>query len=236
MAEGPARIELTIDKPGEGWRQVDAVCVTDDPAFTPVGREKPPFAYLDSFALHPKDGPAWRGSGKELTSQPPRPKLGGRDFGMWTQVEPDPKWWAAQNLDALTRYDVFFRFSPPQDIRDKFHAQFAGRKDLPILSWPGLTPGFYLGSSPDPWGGTRIGFSATTEINRKDWGLNWNVALETGGVLVGEKVKLNLEIAISPEHVELAHAGRQRAAGEEAHDRIPADDAGDGHRLAAGGS
>jgi len=50
------------------------------------------------------------------------------------------------------------------------------------------------GVSPDPWGGTRAGFTARTEINRKDWGLDFNVALETGGVLVGEKVKIELEI------------------------------------------
>ena len=50
------------------------------------------------------------------------------------------------------------------------------------------------GVSPDPWGGTRAAFSATTEINRKDFGLEWNVALETGGVLVGDKVKVELEI------------------------------------------
>ena len=40
----------------------------------------------------------------------------------------------------------------------------------------------------------KAGFSAEAEINRKDWGLEWNVALETGGVLVGEKVKLTLDI------------------------------------------
>ncbi len=46
----------------------------------------------------------------------------------------------------------------------------------------------------DPWGNTKAGFTAETEINRKDFGLEWNVALETGGVLVGEKVKIVLEI------------------------------------------
>ncbi len=50
------------------------------------------------------------------------------------------------------------------------------------------------GVSGDPWGGTRAGFSAEAEVNRKDWGLAWNVALETGGVLVGEKVKIQLDI------------------------------------------
>ncbi len=40
---------------------------------------------------------------------------------------------------------------------------------------------------------TRVGFAAETEVNRKDWGLEWNVALETGGVLVGDKVKLTID-------------------------------------------
>lgn len=52
----------------------------------------------------------------------------------------------------------------------------------------------FEGVSGDPWGGTRAGFTATTEVNRKDWGLEWNMALETGGVLVGEKVKVELDI------------------------------------------
>ncbi len=52
------------------------------------------------------------------------------------------------------------------------------------------------GVGQDPWGNTKAGFSAEAEINRKDWGLEWNVALETGGVLVGEKVKLALDIQL----------------------------------------
>jgi polyisoprenoid-binding protein YceI len=52
------------------------------------------------------------------------------------------------------------------------------------------------GVGQDPWGNTKAGFSAEAEVNRKDWGLEWNVALETGGVLVGEKVKLALDIQL----------------------------------------
>lgn len=54
----------------------------------------------------------------------------------------------------------------------------------------------YEGQSPDPWGGRRAGFTATTEIDREDWGLTWNVALETGGVLVSRKIKLELEVQL----------------------------------------
>jgi polyisoprenoid-binding protein YceI len=52
------------------------------------------------------------------------------------------------------------------------------------------------GVEKDPWGGTRAGFSAETEISRKDWEMTWNVALETGGVLVGDKVKIELDVEL----------------------------------------
>jgi len=50
------------------------------------------------------------------------------------------------------------------------------------------------GQAKDPWGGIRTGFSAKTTINRKDFGLGWNTVLEAGGMLVGEKVEITLEI------------------------------------------
>ena len=46
----------------------------------------------------------------------------------------------------------------------------------------------------DPWGGTRTGFSAKTSVNRKDFGLHWNLALEAGGFVVGDKIEITLEI------------------------------------------
>ncbi len=46
----------------------------------------------------------------------------------------------------------------------------------------------------DPWGNTRIGLSATTRINRKDFGLTWNAVLETGGIVVGEEVTITLDV------------------------------------------
>jgi len=52
----------------------------------------------------------------------------------------------------------------------------------------------YEGTAKDPWGGTRASFSATADINRKDWGLEFNVTLETGGLLVSDKIKLELEV------------------------------------------
>ncbi len=52
----------------------------------------------------------------------------------------------------------------------------------------------YLGRGTDPWGKTRAGFSFRSEINRQDWGLKWNQALETGGVLVANKVRIEGDV------------------------------------------
>lgn len=67
------------------------------------------------------------------------------------------------------------------------------------LSMHGVTksvtlPAEFSGLMKDPWGNTKLAFSLQGKINRKEWGLNWNSALETGGVLVGEEVRLNIEL------------------------------------------
>ena len=54
----------------------------------------------------------------------------------------------------------------------------------------------YGGLMTDPWGNVKAGFSITGKMNRKDWGLNWNAALEAGGVLVGEEVKIICDIEL----------------------------------------
>jgi polyisoprenoid-binding protein YceI len=51
------------------------------------------------------------------------------------------------------------------------------------------------GSAQDPFGNVRVGFEGATSINRKEWGLTWNAALETGGVLVSEKIKLEFDVS-----------------------------------------
>ncbi len=54
----------------------------------------------------------------------------------------------------------------------------------------------FLGFSKDPWGGERAGFTATTQLNRKDYGLVWNAPLETGGVLVGDEVNIEVDLEV----------------------------------------
>ncbi len=56
----------------------------------------------------------------------------------------------------------------------------------------------FLGKAKDPWGNERIAFEAETTINRKDYGLLWNAALETGGFLVGDEVKISLSVQAVP--------------------------------------
>ncbi len=52
----------------------------------------------------------------------------------------------------------------------------------------------FNGAVTDPWGNDKVGFSATGKINRKDWGLTFNKALDTGGLMIGEDVKISIEI------------------------------------------
>jgi len=62
------------------------------------------------------------------------------------------------------------------------------------------------GVAKSPWGQTVAGFSGYAELNRKDWGLTWNQALETGGVLVGEKIKINVAGELIKQEEEEAEA------------------------------
>jgi polyisoprenoid-binding protein YceI len=70
------------------------------------------------------------------------------------------------------------------------------------LSIHGVTRGVVLrvesptAEGKDPWGNARIGASGKTKIKRSDFGLNWNAALETGGILVGDEVKIELEVSL----------------------------------------
>jgi polyisoprenoid-binding protein YceI len=52
----------------------------------------------------------------------------------------------------------------------------------------------FEGQAKDPWGGVRVGFSATGRLDRRDFGLTWNQALETGGIVVGNEIKIELEV------------------------------------------
>ncbi len=76
-------------------------------------------------------------------------------------------------------------------------AEFELDGDLVIkgVSRPVTIPFTYEGSAKDPFGNTRLGFEGSVVINRKDWGITWNAALETGGMLVSDKVTLEFEVS-----------------------------------------
>jgi len=99
---------------------------------------------------------------------------------------------SADFFDAEQYPTVTFRSTR---VHDRGDGEFTLEGELTVRdsTRPVNLQGEYLGSQESPWGDTRVGFTAETEINRKDWGLSWNVALETGGVLVGDKIKLTID-------------------------------------------
>lgn len=99
---------------------------------------------------------------------------------------------SADFFDAETYPHVTFRST---GVENHGGGEFTLRGELTVkdVTRPVTLKGEYLGSQASPWGDTRIGFTAETEVSRKEWGLEWNVALETGGVLVGDKIKLTID-------------------------------------------
>jgi polyisoprenoid-binding protein YceI len=82
------------------------------------------------------------------------------------------------------------------EVVDDSHGKLHGDLSIKDVTRPVVLNVEYSGQAKAPYGITSAGFTATTKINRKDWGLNWNVALETGGVLVGDTVNISIELEI----------------------------------------
>ena len=99
---------------------------------------------------------------------------------------------SADFLD-VERYPVM-RFRSTE-IEDRGDGSFRLRGDLTVkdVTKPVTLDGEFGGAVRDPYGNDRIGFSATATIDRTEFGLRWNAALETGGVVVGDKVKLAVD-------------------------------------------
>jgi polyisoprenoid-binding protein YceI len=96
---------------------------------------------------------------------------------------------------AMDEYpEITFR-STAVDKVDQDRYSVTGDLTIRGISKPVTVDFEFTGSAVDPWGNLRVGFEGTTTINRKDWGVNWNAALEAGGVLVSEKVTLEFEVA-----------------------------------------
>lgn len=80
-----------------------------------------------------------------------------------------------------------------KDLGDDMY-ELTGDLTIKDITHPVTLTVEYGGTMTDPWGNVKAGFSLTGKIKRKDWGLNWNTALEAGGVLVGEEVKISGDI------------------------------------------
>jgi polyisoprenoid-binding protein YceI len=92
--------------------------------------------------------------------------------------------------------------------------EFTLKGDLTIngVTKPVALDAEFNGAVTDPFGAKRIGFSASTEISRKEFGLTWNAALEAGGVLVGDKVKILLEVEATPQADDAAESAEAEAS------------------------
>ncbi|MBC8160632.1 MAG: YceI family protein [Roseiflexaceae bacterium] len=88
---------------------------------------------------------------------------------------------------------------------DDTHAKIHGDLSIRGVTRPVVLDAEFQGKAKSPWGTTSAGFNASTVINREDWGLTWNVGLETGGVLVGKEVTIEIEAELI-EQVETATA------------------------------
>jgi len=106
--------------------------------------------------------------------------------------------------DAHLRSNDFFAMETHPEITfvsTGFHQTGDSTFDLTgDLTIRGVTrsvtiPFTFEGAATDPFGNLRVGFDGSVTINRKDWGVNWNAALETGGVLVSDKVVLEFEVS-----------------------------------------
>jgi polyisoprenoid-binding protein YceI len=97
-------------------------------------------------------------------------------------------------LDMDTHPEITFDSTSAEQIDD---STFKLNGDLTIrgVTRPVSIDLEFTGTATDPSGNVRAGFEGSTQINRKHWGVNWNAALEGGGLLVSEKVRLDLEIS-----------------------------------------
>jgi polyisoprenoid-binding protein YceI len=103
---------------------------------------------------------------------------------------------SADFLDVETHPAMTFRSKRVEGAMKKEGDQFRVIGDLTIrgTTFEVSLDGVYEGTGKDPWGGIRAGARATTRIDRRDWGLKWNQALETGGILVGNDVRIEIEV------------------------------------------
>ncbi len=100
---------------------------------------------------------------------------------------------SADFFDVANHPKVTFKSTKVQ-VSDKTHARLTGDLTIRGVTRPVTLDVEFLGEATSPYGDKRVGFEARASLNRENWGLTWNVALEAGGVLVGKEIKLALDV------------------------------------------
>ena len=98
-------------------------------------------------------------------------------------------------LNAAQYPTLTFKSTKVERLGDK-RARLTGELTIQDVTRLVVLEVEFTGSAKSPWGATSYGFSATTTLNRKDWGLTWNVALETGGWLVSDQIEVNIQLEL----------------------------------------
>ncbi len=99
---------------------------------------------------------------------------------------------SADFLNAEKYPEIKFRSTKIEGAREEF--KLTGDLTIRDVTRPITLDVRFEGETKDPWGGERVGFSATGKIDRRDFGLTWNQLLETGGVAVGNEIKIVVEV------------------------------------------
>jgi polyisoprenoid-binding protein YceI len=103
---------------------------------------------------------------------------------------------SADFFDAETHPVLSFK-STAVDVKGNGKLQFTGDLTMRGISKAVVLDVLYKGQAVNPWGQLVAAFKGKTVLNRKDWGLNWNAALEAGGFLVGEEIELTLNVELN---------------------------------------
>jgi polyisoprenoid-binding protein YceI len=104
---------------------------------------------------------------------------------------------SADFFDVEHHPTLEFRSTAVEHVRDD-EWKVAGDLTIRGVTRPVELHVEFNGAATTPWNTTAIGFAAWTEVDREDWGLTWNAALETGGVVVSKKVRIELEVEANP--------------------------------------
>jgi polyisoprenoid-binding protein YceI len=118
---------------------------------------------------------------------------------------------SADFLNAEQYPTITFKSTKIERI-DEHHGRLYGDLTIRDVTKPVVLDVEYAGLAKSPWGTVSAGFSAETKINRKDWNLNWNVALETGGWLVSDEIRVNIELELVRQEQQAEAEAEEEAA------------------------